>query len=147
MILPTRTEAPPPTKMPRWPSGNWKKALLSATRTWVLVASSSPPPTTAPCSADTTGRPPNWIFWKTLCHHWECCSTSKGERIWCSDRSRPAEKCAPSPEITTTVASLPRLSKQASMSCKRPLFTALRLAGRLSRMWAMLFSMLTRMFS
>ena len=23
MILPTRTEAPPPTKMPRWPSGSW----------------------------------------------------------------------------------------------------------------------------
>ncbi len=33
----------------------------SAILTWVVLASSSPPPITAPNIADTTIRPPNWI--------------------------------------------------------------------------------------
>ena len=33
----------PPTKMPRCPSGRAKKAVSSATRMWVLAATSKPP--------------------------------------------------------------------------------------------------------
>src|ERR1700733_309509 len=53
-----RTEPPPPTKMPRWPSGRAKNAVSSATRIWTAEASSSPPPITAPLSAATHGIGP-----------------------------------------------------------------------------------------
>ena len=61
----TLTEPLPPTKMPRWPSGRAKKAVVSATRIWAEAASSSPPPTTAPVSAATKGIVPRWMRSKT----------------------------------------------------------------------------------
>src|SRR5947208_13637441 len=47
----TRTEPPPPMKMPRVPSGKAKYAVSSATRICAAAAVSSPPPRVAPCNA------------------------------------------------------------------------------------------------
>ncbi len=54
----TRTDAPPPTKMPRLPSGSAKNAPASATRICAAAASSMPPPMTPPLSAATNGIGP-----------------------------------------------------------------------------------------
>ena len=39
---------------------------------WQLLAISSPPPTTAPCSTATTGTLPNWIASIAACQLREC---------------------------------------------------------------------------
>ena len=97
MMRAVRTVAPPPVKMPRVPSGRAKKVLLSATRTWAALASSRPPPTTAPCRQAMTGMPPCWILSNARCQPWHTRMNSTPLRAlaWCSFRSRPAQKCSP----------------------------------------------------
>src|SRR5262245_13308471 len=50
-----RTDPPPPTKIPRWPSGSAKNVVVSATRTCAADAISRPPPIQAPLSAAMNG--------------------------------------------------------------------------------------------
>ncbi len=47
----------------------------------VEAASSSPPPTTAPCIAAMTGVRPNWIASNARCHMRECITRSSGLKL------------------------------------------------------------------
>ena len=55
----SRTKPPPPTKMPRLPSGSASRPSVRPHGYRTAAASSSPPPTTAPCRTATTGTLPN----------------------------------------------------------------------------------------
>ena len=52
-----------------------------------------------------------------------------------SDRSSPAQKCSPSPLSTTARVASGRLTKAVCSSATKASLMALRLAGRLRRMW------------
>ena len=133
-----RTEPPPPTKIPREPSGSAKKVLSSATRMWQVVASSSPPPTTAPCRAATMGTRPNSIVVNTLCQEREWCTPSTASISFSELKSSPAQKCSPSPSITTAFVLAGSSSKRCASAAMTPSLMALRFLGRVRRMMLML---------
>src|SRR6185369_1079494 len=122
---------------PALPSGRPKNALSSATRMCALLASSSPPPTTAPCSTATTGRRPNCTWSIAACHWRECAMPSKTSRSDISDRSSPAQKCSPAPLSTTARTGSARVAKQDWICAISVSLMALRLPGRFSRTCAM----------
>ena len=98
----TRAEPPPPTKMPRWPRAGRSRCSPRRRGCGELLASSSPPPTTAPCSTATTGTRPNWMASIAACH----CASARCPRhaaLLSSDRSSPAQKCSPAAEHHRTV--------------------------------------------
>ena len=101
---------------------------------WQDAASSSPPPTTAPCSTAITGTRPNWIASKAACQPRECRIAAWMSRSTSSERSSPAQKCAPSPLTTTARTSAGRLTKAVCSCAIRPSLIALRLTGRFRRM-------------
>src|SRR3954466_1759898 len=107
-------------------------------RTCAAAASSSPPPTTAPCSTATTGAFPNSMYWNARCQLAECSTPSAVLRSVSSVRSRPAEKCCPSPLSTTALMSLGSAVKNDCSPSTVVSSSALRLCGRFSVTMAML---------
>src|SRR5262245_7993483 len=87
---------------------------------------------TPPCNAATTGTLPNWIFSNARCHRLECAIPCAMSRSSSSDRSRPAEKCSPSPARSTAWALLGNDVKNCSMPTMVSSSSALRFCGRLS---------------
>src|SRR5574343_17889 len=90
---------------------------------WQALASSNPPPTTAPCKAAITGTRPFSTASSAVCHMREWCTPSPASRSCSSDRSRPAQKWSPSPSITAlrfcgrrrrTTATAPRISRDTA---------------------------------
>ena len=83
MMRDTAPVAPPPTKMPRCPSGMWNCIPASTTRTWEAAAISSPPPITATEHSETTGTPPNWMRSITECQwrEWRNTASAGAHRL------------------------------------------------------------------
>src|SRR5574343_17498 len=102
---------------------------------WQAAASSRPPPTTAPCRTAITGTLPNWKASKQACQPRECRMAAWVSRSTSSDRSRPAQKCSPSPLTTTARVSAGRLTMAVCSCAIRVSLIALRLDGRFRRMW------------
>ena len=69
------------------------------------------------------------------CHERECTTPSATLRSDSSDRSRPAQKCSPSPLSTTARVVSGRLMKAVCSCATSASLSALRLAGRFSRTW------------
>src|SRR5574343_327434 len=100
---------------------------------WQALASSNPPPTTAPCKAAITGTRPFSTASRAVCHMREWCTPSPASRSCSSDRYRPAQKWSPSPSITAARASGGRFSKTWRKAKIRPSLRALRFCGRRRR--------------
>src|SRR5262245_6575243 len=130
----TRTEPPPPMKMPRVPSGSAKNVVSSATRICAAAAVSSPPPSVAPCSAAMKGMLPRAIASKKVLRLNG--NGSRSERPFfqlsaAQRRSSPAQKLSPWPKMMPHFASSPARSI-ASRNCFITVgLKQLRLSGRL----------------
>src|SRR6516162_9607411 len=104
---------------------------------WQAAAISSPPPTTAPCSTATTGALPNSMRPKARCQLRECAMPCAMSREVSSPRSRPAQKCSPSPASTTALMASGSAAKNASMPDTVGSSMALRFSARARKSTAM----------
>src|SRR5918911_1858472 len=98
----------------------------------VAQANSRPPPTTAPCSTDTTGTRPNSTRSNARCHIIECSTPSTVLRSVSSARSSPAQKWSPSAARTTACTPAGTFVKNASTPSTVASLSALRFSGRAS---------------
>ena len=80
--------------------------------------------------AAMTGTVPFSTQSSAACHMREWNTPSAASRSLSSDRSRPAQKCSPSPSITAAFTLAGRFWKASRIARIRPSLSALRLAGR-----------------
>eukprot|EP01136_Pigoraptor_vietnamica_P016818 Opistho-1_new@61179 len=120
---------PPVPNRPTCTSGRRRRAPRAATAMSPLSMSSSPAPTTQPCTATTTGC---GAFTSAAA---SACSTSTNASVAGSSRSLPAQKARPSPpsRITRTAGSATPARTAASSSRARARVRALRRSGRFRR--------------
>src|SRR5215468_5360322 len=104
---------------------------------WQAAAISSPPPTTAPCSTATTGALPNSMRSNARCQLREWAIPCAISREVSSVRSRPAQKCSPSPASTTALIASGRAAKKVSIPNTVGSSMAFRFSGRARKRTAM----------
>src|SRR6516225_646349 len=130
----TRTEPPPPTKMPRVPSGSPKNVDSSATRICAAAAVSRPPPSVAPCSAAMNGMLPRAIASKKVLRlngNGSRCERPAFQLSAAQRRSSPAQKLSPWPKMMPHLASSPARITASSNAMSTSGLKQLRLSGRL----------------